>query len=173
MNLQKTAPTAKTSKPSTKKTLNTTKDRDRDTKISPWLEDYLDLQSFRLKPITQASIERIANELIEWSAKEDSIVFRDFYDDKYIPENVYYSWLKKYPELQAAHTLAKGRIGSRREKGALMRKYDGSLIVNSMPMYDNEWKEMVAWKSSLKDQAVSGNVTINLPNIATITTTEG
>lgn len=164
MNKQKTAQIRKSTNPNTKKSPHTT-NAQTDCKVSPWLEDYLDLQSFRLKPITQASIERLSNELIQWSLKEDSLVFRDFYDDKYIPEDTWYRWLNKYPELKAAHTLAKGRIGSRREKGALMRKYDGSLIVNSMPMYDNEWKELLSWKTSLKDQSTSGSVTINLPDI--------
>jgi hypothetical protein len=109
----------------------------------------------------------MASDLINWSLKDDSLVFRDFYDDRYIPEDTYYRWLKTYPTLKAAHTLAKGRIGSRREKGALSRKYDGSFISSSMPMYDQEWKDILAWKSSLKDQASSGNVTINLPSITT------
>ncbi len=162
----------KTTNPSTKAKLTTknrsiSPKRDSESKVSPWLEDYLDLQMMKMKPITQGFVERLAEEVIRWSLNDDAIVFRDFIDNKSIPEEAYYRWVRTYPELKAAHVLAKGRIGSRREKGALTRKFDGSIVVNSMPMYDQEWKDFTAWKSSLKDQAASGNVTINLPPITT------
>lgn len=143
--------------------------RDSDCGKSPWLEDYLDLQTFKMKPITIGSIQRMAQEVLEWSLKEDSIVFRDFYDNKNIPEETYYRWVAKFPDLKAAHTIAKGRIGSRREKGALIRKYDPSFITNSMPIYDQEWKDLLSWKASLKEQtSTNAPVTINLPNITTM-----
>lgn len=142
--------------------------RDPESKVSLWLEDYLDLQSMRIKPVSELFIERLALEVMEWSKLEESIIFRDFIDNKNIPEDAYYRWVRTYPNLKAAHTLAKGRIGSRREKGAITRKFDGSTIIGSMSMYDQEWKDLAVWKSSLKDQsASSGNITINLPNITT------
>lgn len=142
--------------------------RDAESKVSPWLEDYLDLHTMRIKPVSSMFIERLAIEVMSWSTNDDAIVFRDFIDNKHIPEDAYYRWVRTYPELKAAHTLAKGRIGSRREKGAITRKFDGSSVIGSMAMYDQEWKDLLAWKSSLKDQSTSGNVTINLPNITTI-----
>ena len=142
--------------------------RDKESNVSPWLEDYLDLQSMRMKPITEASIERIAYNLIEWSKEDSSVVLRDFYDDKGIPEDAYYRWVKTYPILKAAHELAKGRIGSRREKGGLFRKMDTSIVTLGLAKYDNGWKEFISWKASLKDQSTSGEITINLPNITTI-----
>lgn len=163
----------KKTNPSTKEKKPTIFPRDSDTGKSPWLEDYLDLQGFKLKPVTEATIDRISQELLEWSKREDSIVFRDFYDDKGIPEDAYYRWVRTHQQLKAAHAIAKGRVGSRREKGALIRKYDPSFITNSMPMYDQEWKDLLSWKASLKEQSSSNApVTINLPNITTIPTIE-
>lgn len=172
MNLHKTAVRSKRSHSNTKPTLkpknpSAIKSRDPESSVSPWLEDYLDLQSMKMKPISEASIERISLELVEWSKQEDSLVFRDFYDNKNIPEDAYYRWINTYPILKAAHNLAKGRIGSRREKGVITRKYEASSIIGSMPMYDKEWKDLIAWKSSLKEQSATGNITINLPNIST------
>jgi len=154
-----------------KKTLNTSTvkkntnviPRDSDSGKSPWLEDYFDLQVFKMKPITTGTIQRIAQELLDWSMKDDSIVFRDFYDNKGIPEDAYYRWVRTHETLGAAHRLAKGRVGSRREKGALTRKFDSSFIANSMPIYDQEWKDLLAWKASLKEQtSANAPVTINL-----------
>lgn len=141
--------------------------RDPQSAVSPWLDDYLDLGVMRLQPVNAATLERIAMELLEWSKKDDSIVFRDFLDSKNIPEEAYYRWVRTYPELKMAHTMAKGRVGSRREKGGLFRKMDAGLVTLGLAKYDDEWKEYLAWKSSLKDQSTSGNVTINLPNITT------
>lgn len=141
--------------------------RDPQSAVSPWLDDYLDLGIMRLKPINQATLERLAFEVLEWSKKDDSIVFRDFLDDKNIPEEAYYRWVRTYPDLKMAHTMAKGRVGSRREKGGLFRKMDAGLVTLGLAKYDDEWKEYLAWKASLKDQTASGNVTINLPNITT------
>lgn len=141
--------------------------RDPQSAVSPWLDDYLDLGVMRLKPINEATIERLALEVLEWSKKDDSIVFRDFLDDKNIPEEAYYRWVRTFPELKMAHTMAKGRVGSRREKGGLFRKMDAGLVTLGLAKYDEEWKAYLAWKSSLKDQSSTGNVTINLPNITT------
>lgn len=131
--------------------------KNEDLKLSVWLEDYMDLFSFKLKPVTQGFIDRLAHELNEWSKQEDSLVLRDFYDSKDIPRDAFYRWIDKYPELQEAFKVAKGRISSRREKGGMTRKFDPSFIINSMPMYDSEWKEFVQWKSNLKSSEGSND----------------
>lgn len=138
----------------------------KEPQTSRWLEDYMHLLDFKIKPVTERFIERIAQELIEWSAQDSSIVFRDFYDDRYIPESTFSRWANKYEVLKDAVVLAKGRIGSRREKGALGRKYDASLVVNSMSMYDQGWKSNIEWKASLREGATTNApITINLPDI--------
>lgn len=160
---KKSHPTTKALKVSKK----LSKPRDPQSSVSPWMEDYLDLGIMRLKPVNEATIERIAQSLLEWSLRDDAIVFRDYIDSLNMPEETYYQWVKRFPNLKAAHTLAKGRIGSRREKGGLLRKFDAGIVTLGLAKYDNEWKEFFAWKASLKDQSNAGNVTINLPNIST------
>lgn len=124
--------------------------QDSDAKVSPWLEDYRDLFSLKMKPVTEGFISRLSEELNQWSQLEDSIVLRDFYDTKHIPHEAFYRWAKKYPELGDMLNLARGRIGSRREKGVITRKYEPGLISSNMAMYDPEWREFIQWKSSLR-----------------------
>lgn len=126
-----------------------------DLKVSPWLEDYLDCFSLKMKPVTKKFIERLSLEINEWSKKDDALVLRDFWDAKDIPEDAFYRWARTHPEFRAAIDIAKGRIGSRREKSALTRKFDPGIVLNSMPMYDPAWREFVQWKASLKQQEES------------------
>ena len=111
---------------------NITNNRDiLEVKTSPWLEDYQDLFSFKMKPVTQGFIERLAHELNEWSKKDDSLVFVDFYGSRDIPDEAFYRWIRTYPELKNVHSLAKKRLAGRREVGGVTRKFDPSAAFNS------------------------------------------
>ena len=133
-----------------KPTKNRTKNED--LKVSPWLEDYLDLFSFKMKPITEAFISRLSEELNQWSQLDDSLILKRFYTDKNIPREAFYRWANKFPELGASLAQAKERISARREHGGMTRKFDPGFILNYMPMYDDEWKEFIKWKASIKQQ---------------------
>lgn len=123
-----------------------------DVRVSRWLEDYLDLFSLKMKPVTEGFIHRISQELNEWSKKDDSLILKNFYTSKEIPKDAFYRWANTYPELKASLLHAKERISARREHGGMTRKFDPNFILNSMPMYDDDWKEFIAWKSKMKSQ---------------------
>ena len=60
--------------------------RDRVSKESPWLEDYLDCFVFNYKPVTQMFIERISKELVTWArTNEKAYKVRPFFSEKGIP----------------------------------------------------------------------------------------
>ena len=126
------------------------KPKNEDLKISVWLEDYMDLFSLKMKPVTQGFIERLSKELLEWADKEDSLILKRFYTQKKIPREAFYRWVNKYPELKLAYEHTKESIAHRRELGGMTRKFDPGFILQSMPMYDSDWKEFMQWKSSLK-----------------------
>jgi len=64
--------------------------------------------------------------------------------------------------LKEARQVVRMIFGNRRELGAINRKYDAATVAFMMPHYDQDWKDMVEWKSKLKneDQANKGNITI-------------
>ena len=86
---------------------------------------------------------------------------------KRVAPKTYYGWVKRYPIAKEANEFAKTIIGNRREVGALKRKFDVGMFTASMPMYSDEWKENVEWKSSLKhkEHHNEGNITVVLPSI--------
>jgi len=150
----------KTTKPTTKKrtpTKNmsriTPKTRDQSTKRSVWLEDYLDAFSLRMKPVTQAFIDRLAKELIEWAVYDDTArVVTKFYIHRGIAPQTFYSWVKKHEVLGNAYALAKEAIGIRREEGALDRTFDASFVRYTMPLYSQDMKKLEEWRSSLREE---------------------
>lgn len=143
----------KTTKPSTKPK-KATRTRDVTSKESPWLEDYMDCFHFKVKPVTEMFLERISQELIMWAEKETKqYKIAPFFDEKRIAYDTYTRWAKKYPQFGAAYQLAKSILGTRREYGALERKLDAGTVINMMPHYDPEWKEMTKFRTDLKAQA--------------------
>lgn len=147
----------KMSKPSTKASKPAIT-RDRSSKESPWIEDYLDCFSFKIKPVTEAFLERIGQELITWAETEKKeYKISPFFEKKRIGWNTYTNWAKKYPKFRAAYDLAKSILGTRREYGAIERKFDASTIIQMMPTYDPEWRQMVKERNEMKAQANEKN----------------
>lgn len=133
---------------------------------SPWVDDYLNPRSGYMEPMTQAGIQRLCQDLLDYAAKEDSLIFRTFLDNKCMPEIYYYRWVDKFENLREAHAMAKGMIGARRELAALVRKMDSSIVQSSMYMYDSAWKAMHDEKMRLKATTTPPmTIVANFPDI--------
>ena len=125
-------PISKSSKP-TKKFQPTT------TKKYVFLEEYKDLLTFRMKPVSEAFIERLSEEYMAWAKKEDSLILSDFCDERHIEPRSFYNWCQKFDSMRDAHDYAKRRIASRRELGALNRKFSETMVIRRQHAYDPEW----------------------------------
>lgn len=142
--------------------------RDRENLSSPWLEEYRDCFTFKMKPITEAFIDRFSKDIISWANDPKSLRISQFFNGKGIPGRTYWGWTEKYEKIKDAHEYALSVIADRREIGALERKYDSGYIANTMVMYDFKWREMVEWRSNLKAQeskSSSNPITVILPPI--------
>lgn len=128
---------------------------DKVQKVSKWFDDYKDLFSLRVKPVTEAFIDRLAQELNSWSLLDSSIVLGDFLDERGIQERVFKRWMARHEDLSDAWELARRRLVSRREKGGLTRKYDPGQAFASLAKYDDSWKEYMQWKSNLSSNESS------------------
>jgi len=149
------------SNPSTKKIVRAIKPKknpeDQESKVSAWLEDYLDCFTFKMKPVTDMFIERISQELITWaSTNPDAIKLTQFFNEKRIPYDTWNAWVR-YPQFKAAKELALSIIGDKREHGGLTKKYDASMVQFMMPKYDQDWKDIIAWRAKVKAESESGN----------------
>jgi hypothetical protein len=144
----------KTTKPSTKVKKAAKKQKSsirEEFEVSPWLEDYLDCFHLKYKPVTEAFLERISRELITWAKTNDKAYrISQFFSAKNMSYQTYTDWAKKYPSFGAAYNLSKTIIGERRESGALERKLDAGTVIQMMPSYCPEWKQMVKERSDMK-----------------------
>jgi len=124
------------------------------------IDIYKDIMTFREKPVSLAVIERLSEELNSWSLLDTSLRFKDFYLEKGIPTKTVYRWKEKYEFFNQTYELALNRIASRREIGALTRKYDAATVERFQPLYDSEYKEFIKWKAEIKDRESQGSGTI-------------
>jgi len=111
-----------------------------DHPISPWLGEYQDCFTFKMKPITQSFIERFAADLVKWAYHDkEALIISQFYLGKGISPQTYYRWINQYPALKEAHETSLLAIGNRREIGALKRQFSEAMVTRRQHAYDTEW----------------------------------
>ncbi len=122
---------------------------------------YPDMFFMRDWPMNEAVAERLAREYMEWADLETSLVLADFRLDKKICVPTWLKIVKEFSCLAEAHRYAKERLASRRERGAMIRKFDSGFVLRTMPIYSDEFKELEEWRSNLsKKEDDSGGTKI-------------
>lgn len=105
-------------------------------------------------PAPDKFLEQLADDLVEWARKEDSLKMIHFFDEVGVPDTSYHGWRKRCPKLQAAHDWALRLLGARREIGAMTGKYKEKIILHSLHQYDPEAKAADEWHfSKMKEGA--------------------
>lgn len=135
---------------------------------------YTDLFFMKEKPVSEAFIERLATDMVEWAKKDRSLRITQFYNEMGIPSRYFYEWMKHYPKLALAHEYAMSMIADRRDIGAIEKKYDGSYIEKSFGMYDPAYRSFMEWKSKLaKQEQAQGNVQVIIQKFPELEQDEG
>jgi hypothetical protein len=115
--------------------------------------DYLDTFTFKMKPISEDSLDKLAEELVRWAVNDDdALKLSQFYIKHGFYDSDFYNWCARNKNLEIAHKTAMIAIGNRREIGAIKRKYDSGTINTSMSIYDKQWKELAEWKANLNKE---------------------
>ncbi len=118
---------------------------------------YLSLKTFQYHPLTVKFVEQECVRLVEWAQLENSLVLLDFIDLRGYSEETFYDWCKKFSNFEEAHQFAKRRIGSRREVGAMTRKFDGNFVAKMMGHYSRAWREEMIFAAKLRDDSSKQN----------------
>lgn len=141
---------------------------------SYWLEEYRDYNTLTTKPVTPDFIKRLADELGQWSLKDDSLTITSFCKLKGLRRTTVYRWIDQYPDLEAAHKFALEQFADKREIGGLTRKYDPNFAFNSLAKYDPEWREFMQWKANLKqDDGNQQKVVVEINDLSLKASSEG
>jgi len=116
-------------------------------------DDYLNLHTMKLQPVSIEWLEILAKDLVEWAINDEkALKLTAFYTNRGICSDTLARWLRRSKILNTSHKFAKMVIGNRREVGALTKKFDATLVMRSMAVYDKEWKDLEEWRSDLKNK---------------------
>jgi len=117
---------------------------------------YRDLFVLRQQPISEAFIERLGADLVEWATTdEDALVLIDFFSSRKIHPKTFTNWTKKHPKLKEALHIAKLIIGGRREKGGLKNKFNTSMVMSQQAKYDPSWWKLEDARAKLKAETTA------------------
>lgn len=123
------------------------------------------LFEMRLVPKPVSDIKKIAKDLIHWADTEPKTYKITQFLKKYrLHTEAFYRWCKRVPELDDARKYALGRIGERREIGALEKELDSAMVRSTMAHYDTDHRKLMEWEASLKakEEEKKNNVTVIL-----------
>jgi hypothetical protein len=117
-----------------------------------FLSEYYNVHTRQFHPCTLKFVEREAIKLKEWADQEDSLNIYDFTDNQGYNPDTFYDWCKKFPQLHEAHQYALRRIGSRREYGAMIRKFTEATVHRTLGYYHYIWKQETIALAKLKEE---------------------
>lgn len=115
-----------------------------------YLDQYQDLLTLKLVPVSQKFLDRLGIDLIKWArgnGHAGPIKMSGFFIERGISLTTCHRWMEKHPSFKEQYDLAKQIIGNRREEAAFWRKADAGIFLKSAANYDPEWKEIEAWRS--------------------------
>ena len=135
-------------------------------KKQPYLEQYLDLHIFKHRPVTEAFLDGLAEELVKWfTANNEMLLVTDFLEAKHINRTSFYRWLKMSEKLKEAHEFVTMVLCNRRENGALRFKLNANMVIKVHGHYSDIWQDEIAKIAALglKDEDKKQNITVIIP----------
>lgn len=99
------------------------------------------------EPQSPEEFQAVANKLIKWAQKEDSINIEDFSLSLLISPKTFAEWVNKSDYFSSAYDIALRIVGSRRKKLAQTGILNTSLVLATLPLYEPEYRK---WLISLR-----------------------
>jgi hypothetical protein len=116
------------------------------------LDEYKSFMFQKDVKVPDKFLDQLAEDLIDWARKDDSLKFFQFLDDIGVNDTLFRSWMARNDNLKEAHAWTIRLLGNRRELGAMTGKYREKMVMHTMHQYDPEWKQADEWHfSKLKD----------------------
>jgi hypothetical protein len=113
------------------------------------LEEYFCLKEMQPRPVTMAYIEAVADMLVEFADLDSSLSMTGFYRVTKIPLDCMQRWKEICPRLKAAYNYAMTTFGTRREEGAITKRYDTGAVWKRQYQFGAEYKEAMEFAARL------------------------
>lgn len=121
------------------------------------LGEWFNIHTMAYHPTTKKFIELEAVRLKEWAQLDTSLLLQDFYNNRGYNPKTFFEWCNKFPEMEAAHEYAMSCLGSRREIGAMTRKFAEATVHRTLGAYNPLWKSETVALSKLKEENSAQN----------------
>lgn len=126
-----------------------------------WYERFKNMGSWNNTDLGPMFIEKLCIKLMSWADREDSHYVEDFLCDNGIPEQTFYFWLHKYPDIKNANEYALNRLASRKQR--TLELFNPQNIAFTLPSYSKRWAACEEYKAKLK----AGNPDATVANLTT------
>lgn len=140
-----------------------------------WKEQWQDTGTGIIKPVSEEFVLTLFQEMRQWAIdNDDALKISQFWHIRRVPRTSMEMWRDKFPSCGALYKEVMEIIGNRREIGAMKRKYTESITMQSMALYDKDWRDMAEWRAALskKNEADEAKDTIvvieRFPELPTI-----
>lgn len=141
-----------------KKIINTSTKKEKPSKADLLLghsngdsDEGLDMVGFKQTTLGERAIMEIARKMTIWAKEnKEELKLSTFFLDQGISMRTVNRWCHRYPFFGELFYSAMNIIGDRREKLALYREIDGSMVMRTMHMYDDAYQRSLAWLESIK-----------------------
>ena len=114
--------------------------------------------------ITPREATRLAQELLVWARKSEAVRATTAFADFSVPQATFNRWAIEFPELAESWEEVKRIFAEKRERGALEGRYNASIVLATLPLYDKEYMEHRINMATLKanEKSGSGQTVVNV-----------
>ncbi len=113
-------------------------------------DEGLDMVGFKYTTIGERAVLEIGRKMLLWSKTTSELKITPFFHEQGISMRTANRWCHRYPLFGEWFEEAMTMIGDRREKLALYRDIDSSIVMKTMHLYDPGYKKGLAWLESIK-----------------------
>lgn len=133
--------------------------------------EYYNSKEDLMMPVTHTHLKSLAKKLYQWSDTAEGLNILEFYQAVGISKTAFHEYLDKSPELKAAHSYALDAIGTRRDVGAMKKKYDTNAVWRSQYQYGSQYREAMEFAAKLakrdEDHDAGGTKIVVIEKIVT------
>jgi hypothetical protein len=121
--------------------------------------DFIRKESVIAFPDKDAYRQRLMHTLLEWADQESSIEINDFIFEMKMRRQDLYDLAQRFEDFAEVYEYAKMRVGSRRRKGALTKKFDKDVVHRDEHVYEPNRHEVNVYHNNLKKDIQNDNTT--------------
>ena len=108
------------------------------------IDEYVDFNGLRKKPVTEDFIYNLAKDIPQWFLNnKDSFYFEEYLVHRGILRKTFENWRRKFPVLQQAWEGVSMILTCRTYKGWLKKQFDGNAAKLGISFYNEEFKNAI------------------------------